>query len=79
MACGATLVMCLALHSCVRVPRVLSDTAETHRTVAPVHGVHVFCTGCGAVRESSHTFRVLLCVFCGWGAAKDPRRSTVAS
>ena len=79
MACGATLVMCLACHLCVRVPRVLSDTAETHRAVALVHGVRVYCTGCGAVRESSHTFCVLLCVFCGWGAAKDPRRSTVAS
>ena len=35
---------------------------ETHRAVALVHGVRVYCTGCGAVRESSHTFCVLLCV-----------------
>ena len=27
-ACGAPRVMCLACHLCVRVPRVLSDTAE---------------------------------------------------
>ena len=44
-------MMCLACHLCVRVPRVLSDTAETHRAVALVHGVRVYCTGCGAVRE----------------------------
>ena len=50
--------MCLACHLCVRVPRVQSDTAETHRAVALVHGVRVYCTGCGAVRESSHTFCV---------------------
>ena len=62
--------MCLACHLCVRVPRVLSDTAETHRAVALVHGVRVYCTGCGAVRESSHIYCVLLCVFCGWGAAE---------
>ena len=52
---------------------------ETHRAVAPVHGVRVDCTGYGAVRESSHTFCVLLCVLLWLGAAKDPRRSTVAS
>ena len=59
---------------CVRVPRMLSDTAETHRADALVHGVRVYCTRYGAVRESSHIFCVPLCVFCGWGAARDPRK-----
>ena len=37
---------------------------ETHRAVAPVHGVRVYCTGCGAVRESSHTLLCpLVCAF----------------
>ena len=51
--------MCLACHLCVRVPRVLSDTAESRRAVAHVPS----CTGYGAVRGASVSSSVLLCCF----------------
>ena len=43
---------------------------ESRRAVAHVPGVRVYCTGCGAVRGASVSSCVLLCVFCGWGAAE---------
>ena len=46
-----------------RAARALSEAAESRRAVAHVPGVHVYCTGCGAVRRASVSSCVLLCCF----------------
>ena len=62
-----------------RAARALSEAAESRCAVAHVPGVRVYCTGYGAVRGASVSSCVLLCCFCGWGAAEVSRGRTVAS
>ena len=60
----------------MRVPRVLSEAAETHRAVALVrvrvlHRDMVLCVSQATLRVSE--------LFCGWGAAEVTRGRSAAS
>ena len=58
-ACGVTRASLVR----ARAARALSEAAESHRAVAHVPSVRVYCTGCGTVRGASVSSCVLLCCF----------------
>ena len=57
-ACGVTRASLVR----ARAARALSEAAESRRAVAHVPGVRMYCTGYGAVRESSVSSCILFVV-----------------